>query len=488
MPWFQRGLCAILTGRVAFLRNDPELENIVSNFVWEVNGEPAGSLFTFDDDGLLQLNLKKYTEIMLPRGFSKTTLAGIVIPIYKMVYQDIKFGVYVSEAGPHAKMQLTNVRRELTNNARLIAVFGMLRPDAKADEKWNEEFFETTNGCAFAARGRGGQIRGLNHLGQRPQHIIVDDVEDKESVATDEQREKVRNWFYSDLIPALPEMDENATIIVLGTLLHPDALLETLVKDPQWGVVRIGAHDKQGRLLWLNMLDEEKLLRKKESFAAAGQLHSFYMEYYNRIVAPETQDFKPHYIIFASANDIVGSAVYCDPAISDKRTADEAVILGCSMSQKGVIYIREGWGKRGASPREIVDEFFRQQLVLNARRNGIESIAYQAALVHLMREEMFRKHRYFELEAVTHKTRKVDRIRGILQPRFANGYIAFCRPFTKLQMQLTDFPNAAHDDWPDALAGCVSLLDPFAAAASGKDLETDEYEDIDEELGEWRRI
>jgi hypothetical protein len=108
-----------------------------------------------------------------------------------------------------------------------------------------------------------------------------------------------------------------------------------------------------------------------------------------------------------------------------------------------------------------------------------------------MREEMFRKHQYFEIEPITHKTKKEDRIIGVLVPRYAAGYIRHARHFPESETQALDFRRGVEqkDDYLDADAGCVALLDPYAAAAAGeRDLEEDEYEPIDDELGtawEW---
>ena len=52
---------------------------------------------------------------------------------------------------------------------------------------------ELTNGVVALCRGRGGQIRGLNVGFTRPDCIIVDDVEDEESVSTEEQMGKAKS-------------------------------------------------------------------------------------------------------------------------------------------------------------------------------------------------------------------------------------------------------------------------------------------------------
>lgn len=481
VPWFHRGILAILTRRSEFLHHYGEFDKIQRHF-----RNRDGSAI-FDVDGTL--DLRKYTEIMLPRGFAKTTLAGVGFNLWNILYELIPFSVYVSNAAPHAKMQMTNIKRELTDNARILECFGPRRPDRQADEKWTEEFFETTTGVAMAARGRGGQVRGLNHRGRRPGLIVVDDLEDLESVSTDEQREKTRQWAYGDLIPALPELDQTSTIVALGTLLHPDSLLMTWANDPAWNAIILGAKDKDGELLWPEMLDDDKIAQKKLSFAAAGQSHVFHMEYFNESVDPETQPFRREYVKIAAPPplDELTIAVYIDPAISEKKRADETVLIAVGMAKDGKIHVLDGWGKRGASEREKVDKYFEYVTRFNSRYNGVESTAYQAALVQILREEMFRKGKYFEITPVKYKTKKEIRLQAVLQPRYAAGYVFHSRHFPELESQLFDFPNAAHDDWPDALAGALILLDPIAAQAADPDtdLADDEYEPLGDE---WRLL
>ena len=489
IPWVHRGLLAILTGRCEFLVTDPQLDKIIRNFSWFDEEEVQHFIFTkgTDEDGnpTLNMTLNKYTLIMLPRGFAKTTIAGIAVPLIEILYQECPFTVYVSESANHSKMQLANVKREISDNAKIKAVFGDLVPGLKEVEKWSEDFIETRTGVAAAARGRGGQLRGLNHRGNRPGKIIVDDVEDKESVSTEAQREKTRTWAYADLMPALPRVKGEGTIVALGTLLGSDCLLETWRKDPVWTVVKMGALDADGELLWAANMNVKDLEVTKRSYALAGNLHLFYMEYFNEARSPEDQLFRQEFFQYCPPEGTLSTAIYVDPAISANRRADHAVISVWGISQSGLLWKLDQWGGLGKTPREIVDNYFRLSKLWNCRRHGVESNAYQAALVHLLREEMFRKKQYFEIEAVTHKTKKEDRIIGILVPRYSAGYVRHARKFPESEIQAIDFRRGIEqkDDYLDADAGCVALLDPWAAQAAGKDLSADEYPPLEEVLG-----
>lgn len=496
IPWVHRGLLAILTGKVAFLLEYGELDKICRNFSWKDEDEKEHRIFevveTEHGEPKVRMYLREFTLIMMPRGSSKTTIAGIAVPLYEILYEDTPFSVYVSEASAHSKMQLHNVQRELTDNVRVQAVFGHLRPKLRDDEKWSGDFFETKNGMAMAAKGRGGQIRGLNHRGHRPKKIIVDDPDDKESVATDEQRRKTIEWAYGDLMPALPKLDPTASIVAMGTKLHPQALLPTLQRDPRWQTVQIGVLDTDGDPIWPAYMDHAKIEQTKESYAASGLLHIFYMEYFNEVRAGEAQCFKQEYFRYDPEIDkLAHTAIYIDPAISPKRYADETAIVVGGITFRGLIVVLDVVMKRGMTEREKVDIYFDLSLRWKCDQHGVESQAYQAALVHLLREEMFRKKHYFEIEPITHKSKKTARIRSVLQPRFAAGYIVFRHRFPKLETQLLDFRTDTDDqpdDGPDALAGCVALLDPYAAQAAGdKDLAEDQYEPLDEAIGgDWR--
>lgn len=503
VPWVHRGIIAILTRRTDFLLKYGEIDKICANFVWsEDPDDPQAdrhAIFTpeLDDAGnilAVSMRVTKYSLIMLPRGYSKTTLAGIGIVLYWILYQDKKFPVYISESATHAEMQLGNVRSELEANPRIHAIFGNIVPDRQSSLKWTGDMLQTLTGVTAVARGRGGQIRGLNVGGQRPDCILLDDVEDRDSVKTDDQRTKAKTWMYGDVIPALPEMQENATILGLGTLLHSEALLMTLHKDPEWTSVIFGVRDTQGDLLWAANMNERKIEAKKASFARAGQLSQYYLEYENTIRAVESQKFKPeHFIINPKAReDIIAMAIALDPAISQKAKADFAAIGVVGMTKNGILQGMEFWGKQGATPREMIDKYFELAVKYECTLHGIESIAFQQVLIHLVREEMFRKAKlygpaaYFEIIPITHSNKresKDQRIVGILQPRFAAGYIHFQKRFPLLETQLQDFPNGKKDV-PDVLAMCVHLLDPAAPMAVGEDRDPgdDEYESLED----WR--
>lgn len=492
VPWVHRGILAILTKRTDFLFKYGEVDKIVANFLYQSDPSdlqsPLLPIFQVvaGGDGYASIVMvsKKFTEIMLPRGTSKTTLAGQGVLLYWICFADKKFPVYISETQTHAEMQVSNIARELEANPRIRAVFGNLVPERSAPQKWTQEMIQTTNGVTLVARGRGTQVRGMLVGNSRPDVLLLDDVEDRDSVKTQEQRQKTKTWAYGDVLPALAEMDQESTVIALGTLLHPDALLMTWKADPDWTSIIFGVRDLQGEPIWEDYMGEIKIEKKKAMYARAGQLSQYYLEYENTIRNEDTAKFRNSFFIYSpiTRDELVGVSEALDPAISNKEGACEATIYVAGMTEKGLIHVLDSWYAVGATPNEQLEEYFRLSKLWNVTLHGIESIAYQASLIHTCREWMFRKKHYFEVTPLTHSQKKEERIEGILQPRYASGYMRHTKRFPKLEEQLLDWPNGMKDH-PDALAMAVALLDPHAPSAAmgedGKDLGEDEYEPLD---------
>jgi len=524
-PPIHLGLIAVLTRRCAWLdRLDEDGERvyseravdwIIENFSYRVNPQDEEStrinIFFRDERGFLCMRLSRFTLVEMPRGISKTTIVNGV-ECWEIVYGESGFLVYVSEAGHHAQAQLSSVTGQLSSNPMIRAVYGDLRPQQRGmDEdgkqrKWSESqgIVVTLTDQIIAARGRGGQVRGLNIDGRRPRRIVLDDVEDLESVKTEEQRKKTRDWFWSDVVPALPELDPDATIVVLATLRAADALPTRLEMDQEWTTVKFGVMDRKGNPVWPQWMNDEKIEKRKQGYAARGQLHIWYLEYENTVRSPEDAKFRPEYISVEPINlsTIIARAMAIDPAISVRKGASASAICVCGITVQGLLVFCEFWGKVGASPREQIDNYFQLHYKwlpdpsIGSLTHGVESIAYQSALIHFMREEMFRQAKvkgpdaYFEIIPVTHSRHdlnKEERIEGILQPRYAAGVVRHLMHFPAYETALLDWPNSKLD-YPDAAAMAVSLLDNFAGLASAEDeFGKDEYPPLSKVMGgEWR--
>lgn len=505
MPWIHRGMLAILTKQVDWLlkfgeENWPfaqgmwtheQLESIVKYFVWRSDptdpNSPLLPLFQADRsaDGTicaLHLSYSNRMLFIMPRGISKTTLVN-AHELREIAQHDAQFLVYLSETATHAELQLETVKRELETNSLLRAVYGNKKPERTDPERWSQKWIETTDGIAIAAKGRGGQVRGINHRSNRPSEIIFDDVEDKESVRTKEQRDKSTTWLKADVEQALPQIAGKVVgrLIGLGTVLHHDSLLLRLSRDPEWITVRFGsvlpdrstAEPKEEDMVWAEYMTAKNYRAKRQSFIRVGLASQFAMEYLSSTqYAGEGAKFAgPFKYKEMDYKEFPGRAIAIDPAISAKKDSDFCAFAVVGMTNQGLIHVLDVFMQRGMTPREQIDKYFEMHFTWNCTRHGVESVAYQRALIHLLKEEMFRRGKvmgstaYFEIEPILHgKTSKRERVEGVLAPRYAAGYVTHQRCFPDLEEQFLDWPNGKLDG-PDVVAMAVTLLDPFAAFA-----------------------
>lgn len=526
IDWLHRGLLAILRHQTDFLLNfglevwgeiefewTPEkLAKIEKYFTWKENPDdpdsPSHQIFQLerDEQGLpikVDLFLSEKLLLILPRGIGKTTIVNAA-NLMGIVYKDEEFLVYLSEAATHAEQQLANIKRQLESNERLIIAYGNLVPERSSGQKWRDDLIETTSGVVVTARGRMGQVRGLNHMGHRPTKIVIDDVEDKDSVKTEEQRLKTRIWLKADVEPALPRIGgKRGSLVALGTILNTEALVVNISKDPTWVTVKFGAIGPDGEPIAPYYMTLDQFEKEKQSYARNGLLPVFYMEYASETrFEDESRTFRLEDIKFQilERTAFAGVSQALDPAISESRRADYSAIAVVGMTDKGRIHVLDMWMEKGAHPGILISEFFRLHYKWTPTKHGIEAVAYQTSLIHFMQEEMFRQAKkwgtkaYFEIEPIRHNTQlsKERRVEGMLATRYRAGYISHQQRFPILETQLADWPSGKKDG-PDAVAMAVTLLDPYAGYAFENDedgidrLAANQFPPLEDVIGgDWR--
>jgi predicted phage terminase large subunit-like protein len=96
---------------------------------------------------------------------------------------------------------------------------------------WTDIRIETRHGVCIEAVGQGSKIRGRTFGPHRPTLIVVDDLENDESVESPAQREKTFNWFNRAVLSAGAK---GTNVFVLGTALHRDDTLQRLKRAAGW--------------------------------------------------------------------------------------------------------------------------------------------------------------------------------------------------------------------------------------------------------------
>ena len=184
----------------------------------------------------------------------------------------------------------------------------------------------------------------------------------------------------------------------------------------------------------------------------------FANQYLNVIVPEEDQRFRKEWLKY---NTVVPSNCYhfgfIDPAIGQKKTSDYTGIAIISVDHLGNWYLKRA-SRHRLTPTQIVDMAFSLCKEYDLSCLGIESVAYQEALLYMLSEEMGRRQETIPVKDVKRsRTSKETRILALV-PRFEWSRI-FCYPgLYDFEEEYLAFPRGSHDDILDATASLEELV------------------------------
>jgi phage terminase large subunit-like protein len=443
------------------------------------------TIFDILDDDKIQLAL-----IIAPRGFGKTSTVNLALPAKKILFQEKKFIVPISCTATQAVMQGENLKRELMTNRMISQLFGSMKSDTFSKEMW-----VTASGTAVMPRGSGQQVRGILFGDNRPDLIIVDDLEDGEAVKSEEQRAKTKAWFFEDVLNSINRSRKDWKIIVIGTLLHEDSLLANLLEDPGWYHAHLSICDDNFKSNWPDFMNDQQILELVDSYRRIGLLDSFYREYMGVPIAKESARFQQSMFKYYDEGDKdfikdkkgLESLVILDPAKTTKSTSDETAIVGLSIDvQAPKIYVRD-IVKGMIHPEQQYKECFDMADRLGARTIGIEVTSLNEFITYPLRTEMLRQKRYYNIVELKARASKNERIDALV-PFYRLGFVYHNRSIcSALEAQLLSFPRSKKDDIMDAVAYVVEMLEAgerYFVPHETADEVNDEYKDLaDEEYG-----
>ena len=92
--------------------------------------------------------------------------------------------------------------------------------------------------------------------------IICNDIVDNVNSATENQRRKLSNWFFDDLISTI--LMRGSEIHIIGTPFHANDLYKSILDDSLFSKRVYKAELKDGELLWPGRLNKQFLNLRKE--------------------------------------------------------------------------------------------------------------------------------------------------------------------------------------------------------------------------------
>lgn len=462
---------------------------------------------------LLEVHAARAGRLALgaPRDHAKSTIATLAFPLWSLLCKREPLILLVSGTDTQATELLQHVRRQLEENPLLLADFPELA-DAKKSAPWRKGALLLPTGEMIRAYSANQNPRGIRNGKQRPTLIIADDLEDRNSVLSQDQRSKLHTWFNATLINS---GTAETRVVVVGNVLHDDSLMANLLDpaiSPMWRAMRYQAVEKfcprqdlwdfWGRInggtekfeeetgapaakrfldanraamlagtqvLWPQRYSYEDLMRKRMDGEGV-----FQAEFQNEPMDPET-------CIFARAkmsywDDVpLTSAQFlkrfgfafgrchpgeffgaCDPSLGRNPEKGDytAIVILFRPSNSNVCYVIEAdierWG-----PEAAMNRITQLCKIYPVRRFVVETNQFQQILYSNLKCRLEAETYCTHLMGVDNRTNKQQRIMG-LEPEIIRGRLVFSRQHQRLLQQMRAFPGGKNDDGPDALEMAVA--------------------------------
>ena len=253
-------------------------------------------------------------------------------------------------------------------------------------------------------------------------------------------------------------------------------------KNPNWSIVYQRAYNDDGSLWYPERLNEDFL----EATKRVQGTRIFANQYLNEIFPAEDAVFKEEWFrYYDTVPEGCNTFAFIDPAISTEDNADFTGISIVSVDHRKNWYVKVARRER-LTPTQVVELVFDIQTFYKPLVIGIESVAFQKALLFMVHEEMQRRGQVVPVTPILHGNdrSKELRIQGALVARMEWGFIHFAKgeAMDHLKREMLQFPRAAHDDILDSLASCESII---VYPVTGK--EANPYESTDPSHPDYER-
>jgi len=368
--------------------------------------------------------------------------------------------------------------------------------------------------CYIEVFGAGQDPRGGTYDFARPSLQIYDDIESNTGlygIKNKANRQKLASWFFADCIPALDPTE--GKVIMIGTILHEDSLLNNNLKDKRFKTLiisilenaksvwpdRFPLTNKEARAKEIKYFEQtgkdisiESIEEIKKSYQDKGQLTLFYQEYLCLAQAEEARLFKLNYFRYferviyedksknlnfknAKENKQILITKAKTIILEDKQKLelvnmirfstmdlastgkDKSVIITCAYDNLGNMYVLDITAGH-FTPFDKSLEAIRVYENFKPLRFGIEKAGMQNDFFYTIDEAQKATNIKIPVEPLSHGgINKNIRIAN-LQPLFLSGKIFFNKsdPNTSLlEAQLLSFNidiEGTHDDIIDTLA------------------------------------
>lgn len=410
----------------------------------------------------------KLACIVAFRGSGKSTLVTLSYSLWSVLgIQQKKFVLIICHTQAQARYHMASLKYELEHNRLLKSDLGPFREEIGSGEWAMSSVVFKNTGARIMVASVDQSVRGIRHRQDRPDLIILDDIEDMNSVRTYEGRTKIFDWFSREIIPL---GDIGTRIIAVGNLLHEDSLMMQLKRRMDHkeinGVYRwFPLIDDKGKCLWPEKFDTKEKIEELRSSVISET--AWLMEYLlintsdkERIIWPEWLRYYKIMPEKNEKNEYRGAFIGGDLAISEKERADCTAMVTAHVfgyGEKMKIYI----GPNPINERLDFSTSLETAKLLStslAHRNRnaqmyVENNGYQEAFI-----QMIEKDRRIPITGIPSRGDKRTRL-ALVSTAVKSGQVLFpIKGAEELISQLTGFGMERHDDLTDAFSIVVGEI------------------------------
>jgi hypothetical protein len=414
-----------------------------------------------------------------PRECGKSTWIFLILPMWAAAHGHVKFVAAFSDAASQAETHLMTFKNELEGNEYLQMDYpDLCKPKivtssgrAMASNSWR---IIQSNDFIFDANGIDTNSLGKKVFGQRPDLIILDDIEKGEKNYSEYQAGQQKNTVFDDIAP----MNIFARMIFVGTTTMPNSVMDQFRKyaddssnpDLNWITEQnINVHyypaimsnnDGSERSVWPEKWSLEWLQSQRH-------LRDFAKNYMNRPVNTDGTFWTNEDIIIQELEEYGNTIISIDPAVTKNKISDFTgiAVLSRGMDENGKnnIYVRHAEQVK-MSPSDIAD-----------RVSSLVDI-YDAGVIYVevnqggdLWKDVFKNVSAKYRSKTQHLSKQIRA--GKALNFYQQGKVRHTNRFPILEEQMWAFPKIAHEDVLDAVvSGILYFLDNKAVKLETKQI------------------
>lgn len=459
----------------------------------------------------------KQVAVAAPRRHAKTTAVTQTCGLAAVLFREREYVLIVSDTITQATQFLGEIKQQLVENEQIRSLFKI-----QGFVKETEDDFicmcEDGHTFRMSAKGAEQKLRGLKWKNKRPDLIICDDLENDEIVMNKDRRLKFKRWFYGALLPSL---SFRGKIMVVGTILHNDSMLESLMpkksyKGYRQDALKVWTEDKFGKprlvdgwvsvkyrahnpdfsqVLWKENYDKEYFIAKRQEYVSQGIPDVYSQEflntpideslaYFRRADMRDFSDEDRELLKTAEWNKRFNFYIGTDLAVSTDEVSDWSVFVVAGLDEKGYLWIFDIIRER-MDAQEIVEMFLKLEKMWRPIAISMERGQIEKSIGPFLRQRMLDTGVFPTIIPIAPSVDKLTRARSI-QARMRAGAVKFDKSgdwFYDFEDEAVLFPRSKHDDQVDALAYVGLIVDKMIQGSTQQELQDEEYEEEYEHSG-----